>query len=124
ARLVRGQTLALRHLDFVSAARGFGAPHLKVMFAEILPNLTAQVIVYMTLIIPSNILFEASLSFLGVGVPQTTPSLGRMIADATNGNLFTYAWWMMLFPGILLLLITFSFNVLGDGLRDAITGGS
>jgi peptide/nickel transport system permease protein len=124
ARLVRGQTLALRHLDFVSAARGFGAPHLKVMFGEILPNLTAQVIVYMTLIIPSNILFEASLSFLGVGVPQTTPSLGRMISDATNGNLFTYAWWMMLFPGILLLLITFSFNVLGDGIRDSITGGS
>jgi peptide/nickel transport system permease protein len=124
ARLVRGQTLALRQQEFVNAARGFGAPHLKIMFAEILPNLTAQVIVYMTLIIPSNILFEASLSFLGVGVPQTTPSLGRMIADATNGNLFTYAWWMMLFPGILLLLITFSFNLLGDGVRDAIGGGS
>jgi peptide/nickel transport system permease protein len=124
ARLVRGQTLALRQQEFVNAARGFGAPHIKIMFAEILPNLTAQVIVYMTLIIPSNILFEASLSFLGVGVPQTTPSLGRMIADATNGNLFTYAWWMMLFPGVLLLLITFSFNLLGDGIRDAIAGGS
>jgi ABC-type dipeptide/oligopeptide/nickel transport system permease subunit len=123
ARLVRGQTLALRQQEFVNAARGFGAPHLKVMFAEILPNLTAQVVVYMTLIIPSNILFEASLSFLGVGVPQTTPSLGRMIADATTGNLFTYAWWMMLFPGVLLLLITFSFNLLGDGARDAIGGG-
>ncbi|MGH3274949.1 MAG: ABC transporter permease [Streptosporangiaceae bacterium] len=123
ARIVRGQTLVLRQQEFVNAARGFGAPHLKVMFAEILPNLTAQVIVYTTLIIPSNILFESALSFLGVGVPQTTPSLGRMIADATNGNLFTYAWWMMLFPGVLLLLITFSFNILGDGVRDAIGGG-
>jgi ABC-type dipeptide/oligopeptide/nickel transport system permease subunit len=124
ARLVRGQTLALRQQEFVNAARGFGAPHLKVMFGEILPNLTAQVIVYLTLIIPSNILFESALSFLGVGVPQTTPSLGRMIADATSGNLFTYAWWLMLFPGVLLLLVTFSFNILGDGLRDAIGGGS
>jgi peptide/nickel transport system permease protein len=124
ARLVRGQTLVLRQQEFVNAARGFGAPHLKVMFVEILPNLTAQVIVYMTLIIPSNILFEAALSFLGVGIPQTTPSLGRMIADATNGNLFTYAWWMMLFPGVLLLLITFAFNMLGDGIRDAIAGGN
>lgn len=124
ARLVRGQTLVLRQQEFVNAARGFGAPHLKVMFGEILPNLTAQVIVYLTLIIPSNILFESALSFLGVGVPQTTPSLGRMIADATNGNLFTYAWWLMLFPGVLLLLITFSFNILGDGLRDAIGGGT
>jgi peptide/nickel transport system permease protein len=124
ARLVRGQTLVLRQQEFVNAARGFGAPHLKVMFGEILPNLTAQVIVYLTLIIPSNILFESALSFLGVGVPQTTPSLGRMIADATNGNLFTYAWWLMLFPGVLLLLVTFSFNILGDGLRDAIGGGT
>jgi peptide/nickel transport system permease protein len=122
ARLVRGQTLLLRQHEFVTAARGFGASHLRVMFVEILPNLTAQVIVYMTLIIPSNILFEAALSFLGVGIPQSTPSLGRMIADATNGNLFTYAWWMMLFPGVLLLLITFSFNIFGDGVRDAISG--
>jgi peptide/nickel transport system permease protein len=122
ARIVRGQTLVIRQQEFVYAARGLGASHAKTMFREILPNLTAQVIVYMTLIIPSNILFEAALSFLGVGVPQTTPSLGRMIADATAGSLFTYAWWMMLFPGVLLLLITYSFNIVGDGLRDAIGG--
>lgn len=122
ARIVRGQTLVIRQQEFVNAARGFGASHVKTMFREILPNLTAQVIVYMTLIIPNNILFEAALSFLGVGVPQTTPSLGRMIADATAGSLFTYAWWMMLFPGVLLLLITYSFNIVGDGLRDAIGG--
>jgi peptide/nickel transport system permease protein len=122
ARIVRGQTLVVGQAEFVNAARGFGASHLTIMFREILPNLTAQVIVYMTLIIPSNILFEAALSFLGVGVPQSTPSLGRMIADATTGSLFTYAWWMMLFPGVLLLLITYSFNIVGDGLRDAIGG--
>ncbi len=122
ARIVRGQTLVIGQAEFVNAARGFGASHWAIMFREILPNLTAQVIVYMTLIIPSNILFEAALSFLGVGVPQSTPSLGRMIADATTGSLFTYAWWMMLFPGVLLLLITYSFNIVGDGLRDAIGG--
>lgn len=120
ARIARGQTLALRQQEFVHAARGLGASHLGLMFREILPNLTAQVIVYMTLIIPNNILFEAALSFLGVGVPQSTPSLGQMISDATTGSLFTYAWWMMLFPGIFLLLITYSFNIVGDGLRDAI----
>lgn len=122
ARIVRGQTLVIREQEFVNAARGFGASHVKTMFVEILPNLTAQIIVYMTLIIPNNILFEAALSFLGVGVPQTTPSLGRMIADATAGNLFTYAWWMMLFPGVLLLLVTYSFNIVGDGFRDAVSG--
>jgi peptide/nickel transport system permease protein len=122
ARIVRGQTLAIRDKEFVSAARGLGASPLKVMFVEILPNLTAQIIVYVTLIIPSNILFESALSFLGVGIPQTTPSLGQMIADATAGSLFTYAWWMMVFPGVLLLLITLAFNVVGDGLRDAIGG--
>jgi peptide/nickel transport system permease protein len=122
ARIVRGQTLALRDREFVRAARGLGASRVQVMFVEILPNLTAQIIVYITLIIPSNILFESALSFLGVGIPQSTPSLGQMIADATAGSLFTYAWWMMAFPGGLLLLITLAFNVVGDGLRDAIAG--
>jgi ABC-type dipeptide/oligopeptide/nickel transport system permease subunit len=122
ARIVRGQTLVVREQEFVNAARGFGASHATTMFVEILPNLTAPIVVYMTLIIPNNILFEAALSFLGVGVPQTTPSLGRMIADATAGSLFTYAWWMMLFPGVLLLLVTYSFNIVGDGFRDAIGG--
>lgn len=120
ARIARAQTLIIREQEFVHAARGFGASHLQVMFREIMPNLSAQIIVYMTLIIPNNILFSAALSFLGVGMPQTTPSLGQMISDATNGSLYTYAWWMMLFPGVLLLLITYSFNIVGDGLRDAI----
>lgn len=120
ARIVRGQTIVMRDKDFVRAARALGASRLTTMFAEILPNLAAQVIVYVTLIIPSNILFEAALSYLGVGIPQETPSLGQMLADATAGSLFTYAWWMMVFPGSLLLLITLAFNMVGDGLRDAI----
>jgi len=121
ARIVRGQTLLVREQDFVAAAKGFGASHAHVMFREILPNLVAPIVVYMTLIIPSNILFEAALSFFGIGVPQSTPSLGQMIADATNNSLFTYAWWMMVFPGATLLLITLAFNLVGDALRDALS---
>jgi peptide/nickel transport system permease protein len=90
------------------------------LFRELLPNLVAPVVVYTTLMIPNNILFEAALSYLGVGVPQSTPSWGRMLADATTGSLFTYAWWMMLFPGVFLLLTCLSFNLVGDGLRDAL----
>jgi peptide/nickel transport system permease protein len=90
------------------------------MFRELLPNLLAPIVVYATLLVPANILFEAALSFLGVGVPQTTPSWGRMLSEAASGQLFTYAWWMMLFPGLFLLLTTLAFNLVGDGLRDAL----
>jgi peptide/nickel transport system permease protein len=121
ARIVRGQTLLVREQDYVAAAKGFGASSAYVMFREILPNLVAPIVVYMTLIIPSNILFEAALSFFGIGIPQSTPSLGQMIADATNNSLFTYAWWMMVFPGAVLLLITLAFNLVGDALRDALS---
>jgi ABC-type dipeptide/oligopeptide/nickel transport system permease subunit len=90
------------------------------MFREILPNLAAPVIVYTTLIIPNNILFEAALSFLGVGIPPTTPSWGRMIAEAAAGQLYIVAWWMLLFPGVALVFTTLAFNLVGDGLRDAL----
>lgn len=88
------------------------------MWRELLPNIVAPIIVYSTLIIPANILFEASLSFLGAGVPPEVPSWGRMLAEASG--IFTTAWWMMLFPGLFLFLTTLSFNLLGDGLRDAL----
>jgi len=120
ARIVRGQVLSLREREFIEAARSLGARGTWIMFRELLPNLVAPIVVYTTLIIPSNILFEAALSFLGVGVPQSTPSWGRMLSDATNGQLFTYAWWMMVFPGTFLVLTTLSFNLVGDGLRDAL----
>jgi peptide/nickel transport system permease protein len=120
ARLVRGQALTLREKEFVEAARSLGAGGPRIMFRELLPNLLAPIVVYATLLIPANILFEAALSFLGVGVPQSTPSWGRMLADASSGQIFTVAWWMMLFPGLFLILTTLSFNLVGDGLRDAL----
>jgi peptide/nickel transport system permease protein len=120
ARLVRGQVLSLREREFIEASRSLGARGGRIMFRELLPNLVAPIVVYATLIIPNNIIFEAALSFLGVGVPQTTPSWGRMLAEVASGQLFTVAWWMMLFPGIFLLLTTLSFNLVGDGLRDAL----
>ena len=120
ARIVRGQVLSLREREFIEASHAMGASGWRVMLVEILPNLAAPIIVYTTLIIPSNILFEAALSFLGVGIPQTSPSWGRMLADASDSQLFTYAWWMMLFPGMFLLFTTLAFNLVGDGLRDAL----
>ncbi|MDP9297147.1 MAG: ABC transporter permease [Actinomycetota bacterium] len=119
-RIVRGQTLSVREREFVEAARatGFGGAH--IMFREILPSLVAPIIVYTTLLIPQNIIFEASLSYLGVGIPPGTPSWGRMISDATSGQLYRFAWWMLLFPGLCLVFTTLSFNLVGDGLRDAL----
>ena len=119
ARIIRGQVISLREREFVEASRSLGAGSGRIMFSELLPNLMAPILVYATLTIPGNILFEAALSYLGVGVPQSTPSWGRMLADATEGSLFTYAWWMMLFPGVFLLATTLAFYLIGDGLRDA-----
>jgi ABC-type dipeptide/oligopeptide/nickel transport system permease subunit len=117
-RIVRGLVLSLRQREFVDAARALGASDARIMFREILPNLVAPVIVYATLLIPLNILLEASLSFLGVGVRPPTASWGQMIAAATP--IFNTAWWYMTFPGVALLLTVLAFNLLGDGLRDAL----
>jgi peptide/nickel transport system permease protein len=118
ARIIRGQVLSLREKEFVEAARSLGASNGRILFREILPNLVAPIIVYTTLIIPTNILFEAALSFLGVGVQPPTASWGQMIADAVG--IFDTAWWYMLFPGIALLLTVLAFNLVGDGLQDAL----
>jgi peptide/nickel transport system permease protein len=118
ARIVRGQVLQLREREFVEAARSLGSSDLRIMVREILPNLTAPLIVCITLAIPQNILFEAALSYLGVGVQPPDASWGKMIADAAE--VFDTAWWYMLFPGAALLLTVLSFNVLGDGLQDAL----
>jgi peptide/nickel transport system permease protein len=88
------------------------------MFRDILPNLAAPIIVYATLIIPANILLEAALSFLGLGVPPPTATWGQMIADATR--FYRVAWWMLFFPGAALLGTTLAFNLAGDGLRDVL----
>ena len=118
ARIVRGSTLSIREKEFIEAARSLGAGNVRIMFREVLPNLVAPIIVYSTLLIPSNILFEAALSFLGLGVPQHIPSWGRMLSEAAG--IFDVAWWLMLFPGLFLIATTLAFNLLGDGLRDAL----
>ncbi len=118
ARIVRGQVLSIREKEFVEASRSLGASNRRIILREILPNVAAPIIVYTTLIIPSNILFEAGLSFLGVGVPDTTPSWGGQLARV--GTAFTFAPWTMIFPGLALFLTTLAFNLVGDGLRDAL----
>jgi peptide/nickel transport system permease protein len=118
ARIVRGQTLSLREKEFVEAARSLGASNRRIIARDILPNLVAPLIVYTSLLIPVNILLEASLSFLGVGVQGGTPSWGAMIAEASGQ--FPDSWWYMLFPGLALLLTVLAFNLVGDGLQDAL----
>jgi peptide/nickel transport system permease protein len=118
ARIVRGLVLSLREREFVEASRALGAPDVRIMVREILPNLAAPIIVYASLQIPTNILLEAGLSFLGVGIRPPTASWGQMIASATP--IFNTAWWYMVFPGIALLITVLAFNLLGDGLRDAL----
>jgi peptide/nickel transport system permease protein len=118
ARIVRGQVLSLREQEFVQAARSLGASNSRILFTEILPNLLAPLIVYSSLLIPQNILLEAALSYLGVGVRAPTASWGQMLADATP--IFNTAWWYMAFPGLALLLTVLAFNLLGDGLQDAL----
>lgn len=117
ARLVRGQVLSMREAEFVQAARALGASDARIVFREILPNLVAPIVVYATLLVPANILLEAALSFLGVGV-QDQPTWGAMVAEATE--VFDAAWWFMLFPGIALVLTVLAFNLVGEGLRDAL----
>ena len=117
-RIVRGLVLSLREREFVEASRALGASNMRIMFREILPNLVAPIIVYSSLLIPLNILIEASLSFLGVGIRPPTASWGQMIAAATP--IFNTAWWYMTFPGLALLFTVLAFNLLGDGLRDAL----
>lgn len=118
ARIVRGQTLALREREFVEAARASGASHMRIMLRELLPNLVAPIVIYATLLIPSVILFEAYLTYLGLGLPFSIPSWGGMVSEATG--VYREAWWFMFFPGLFLLMTTLAFNLLGDGLRDAI----
>jgi len=118
SRLIRGQVLSLREKEFVEASRSLGASNTRIVFREVLPNLWAPIIVYATLIIPTNVLFEAALSFLGVGVQPPTASWGAMLADATGS--FDTAWWYMVFPGVALVLTVLAFNLVGDALSDAL----
>jgi peptide/nickel transport system permease protein len=118
ARLVRSYTISIREKEFVEASRSLGAGHLRIIFREIVPNLAGPIIVYTTLLVPQSILFEASLSFLGLGVPPTTASWGSLLNEAQT--YYDTAWWLIVFPGLFLVITTLSFNLLGDGLRDAL----
>ena len=117
-RIIRGQTLTLREREFVDAARSLGARNSYLMFREILPNLIPPIIVYSTLLIPTNILFEAALSFLGVGVNPPTPSWGGMLSDATQT--YSVAPYFVVVPGLAIFVTVMAFNLFGDGLRDAL----
>ena len=119
ARIVRGQVISIKGREFVEAARALGAGPWRIMFIDILPNVMAQVIVYATLLIPLAIVAEASLSFLGVGVPPPTADWGSMISDAAGWYQYGY-WWFLLFPCLALLITTLAFNIFGDSVRDAL----
>src|SRR5437660_6764344 len=117
-RIIRGQTLSLREREFVDAARSLGARPRYILFKELLPNLMAPILVYSTLLIPTNILFEAALSFLGVGIKDPTPTWGSMLQSATK-------WYQtdieyLLPPGLAIFVTVMAFNLFGDGLRDAL----
>nr|WP_273378493.1 ABC transporter permease [Actinopolymorpha pittospori] len=122
ARIVRGQVLSLREREFVQAARSLGASDSRIMFVDVLPNVLAPVIVYTTLLIPTVIVVEATLSFLGLGVPPPTPTWGGMLNEAIS--YYQVAWWFIVFPGAALVITTLAFNLLGDGVRDAFDPGS
>ena len=117
ARIVRGQTLSLKHREFVEAAQMTGASDMRIIRSHLLPHLMAPIIVYSTLIVASYILFEAALSFLGVGIQLPTASWGNLLAEAPN--YYTTVPLLMLWPGIAVVMTTLAFNLLGDGLRDA-----
>jgi peptide/nickel transport system permease protein len=119
ARTVRGSTLVERNKEYVQAARVIGVPPLRIMFKHVLPNVMGPVFVLATIQMPAAIITEATLSFLGVGVPPTSPSLGTLIRTG-NDFLFSGEWWITIFPGLMLVLIALSVNLLGDWLRDAL----
>ena len=119
ARTVRGSTLVERNKEYVQAARVIGRSKLAIMFSHVLPNVTGPVLVLATLHVGTAILTEATLSFLGVGVPPTQPSLGTLIRIG-NDFLFSGEWWITVFPGIALVILVLSINLLGDWLRDAL----
>jgi peptide/nickel transport system permease protein/oligopeptide transport system permease protein len=119
-RIVRGQTLSLREREFVDAARSLGARGPYILVRELLPNLVGPILVYSTLLIPTNILFEAALSYLGVGLIPPTPSWGEMLSTAVSNGYYYIDPMYMIIPGLAIFITVMAFNLLGDGLRDAL----
>jgi peptide/nickel transport system permease protein len=118
ARIIRGQVLSMREREFVEAARSLGARNGRIWFTELLPNLWAPILVYTTLILPTNVSTEAALSFLGVGVPAPTPTLGNILTDSVTFLSADPTYFML--PGLFIFMFVLSCNLLGDGLRDAL----
>jgi peptide/nickel transport system permease protein len=118
ARIVRGVFLSLREKEFVEAARAAGAGDLRIMFRHMLPSTVGPIVVTMTLLVATAILLEAALSFLGFGVQPPTPALGKLIGDGTGEGFET--WWLVTFPGLVIVLVALAINFIGDGLRDAL----
>ena len=118
ARIVRGIFLSLREKEFVEAAKAAGAGDARIIVRHLLPNAVGPIIVSMTLIIAAAILIEAALSFLGFGIQPPTPALGKLIADGQTQGL--ESWWLVTFPGLVIVVIALAVNFIGDGLRDAL----
>jgi peptide/nickel transport system permease protein len=117
ARIVRGQVLAIREKEYIEAARSLGASAWRILLVDVVPNVVPTIIVYASLLIPLSIVAEATLSYLGVGIPPPAADWGAMIA--ASQQYYQEAWWYVLFPSLALLITTIAFNVLGDGIRDA-----
>jgi peptide/nickel transport system permease protein len=117
ARIVRGQTLSIKEKEYIEAARSLGAGPFRIMFLDILPNLLAPVLVLATLYIPTAVVFEATLSYLGLGIQPQVASWGNILSDAQN--FYQTSWWYVIFPAAALLITTLAFNLFGDGIRDA-----
>jgi peptide/nickel transport system permease protein/oligopeptide transport system permease protein len=119
ARIVRGQVLSLRTQGFVEASRVLGATHTRILVRHILPNLYGIIITYLTLTVPSIILYESFLSYLGLGIQPPQASLGYLLADGASINAIRIYWWLIVFPGAVLALTLLALSFVGDGLRDA-----
>jgi peptide/nickel transport system permease protein/oligopeptide transport system permease protein len=117
ARVVRGQFLSLRENDYALAARSLGAGHFRIMFRHLLPNCVGPIVVLATLEVATNILAEAGMSFLGIGIQPPEPSWGRMLLDAQK--YMTDSPWLMVYPGAAIVVTVLGLNFFGDGLRDA-----
>ncbi len=117
-RIVRGETLSVREEQYVWAARSVGCSNLRIAFRHVLPNVTASIIVIATLLVANMIIFEASLSFLGLGVPPSTPTWGRIVSDGRE--YVASAWWIALFPGLAILFTVMGINLMGDWLRETL----
>ena len=118
ARIVRGQTISIKEKEFIEASRSLGQSSLFIILKHIIPNLAGTVIVYITLMVPSVIILESFLSFLGLGVQEPLTSWGVLISEGSRD--METAWWLLIFPGIFMVLTLASLNFIGDGLRDAL----